>query len=611
MKKTVRLCRCALALTLLAGTFLSGCADAGHSVPRTEDGRVIVRVSMYNDNSYPAWRTYVEEQCPGVFIQWENNRNTPSNLLYQAQHGDLPDLMSIRRFETDTAAQLQPYLADLSGLPLTATFDARYLRPFASGGRQYWLPAPGVFDGIVANTDLFDAAGIALPTDMDSFLAACGQLQARGYVAFAMDCASPWTPIQLLEGFGLGPLRQSAAGRRWLADFEAGTADSIDAESFGRVADTLRLLCSRGLLTQEDLNTDAGDIGALLTSGRAAMFRCSSDETFDPTGANHCVALPFFGATAADSVLYTYPVFSVAMNKQLTEENGERAAAAGEVLAAMFSAGAQQVLNRSGEGLISYNTNVHLALSPAMRSVHELIDSGRCFIRTLNSNSFATGSAALQALIDGADNDAFLRLVSGSLFAQASPQYVADSNLAASDALDHQLCCPAASVIAQVLQKQTGADCAVIDVKEAPAPIYKGACTDADINAIVAASSVYTASLSGAQLTQLIDTCLLSSTTFYGNAIEPLLEYPAVAGLTVHMQKDGTVTALRYASGVYNADAVSRVAVSGNVYAALRAQDSPLAALFAGSDRTLKQYFTDGFRADGRLPQPQEYFVVA
>ena len=40
-------------------------------------------------------------------------------------------------------------------------------------------------------------------------------------------------------------------------------------------------------------------------------------------------------------------------------------------------------------------------------------------------------------------------------------------------------------------------------------------------------------------------------------------------------------------------------------------QDSPLAALFAGSDRTLKQYFTDGFRADGRLPQPQEYFVVA
>ena len=52
----------------------------------TEDGKLIVTVSMYNNSTFPQWRAYVEKQCPDVYINWENNLNAASNVLYKARH---------------------------------------------------------------------------------------------------------------------------------------------------------------------------------------------------------------------------------------------------------------------------------------------------------------------------------------------------------------------------------------------------------------------------------------------------------------------------------------------------------------------------------------------
>ena len=596
-----------LAAVLLCSLGLAGCSgkSAAESARRTEDGRVILRVSMYNSSSYPVWRSYVENHCPDVFIQWENNRNTAANVLYLAEHGKMPDLVSIRRFECDTAAKLRPYLADLSGLTITASYEKRYLEPFAYGGKQYWLPGPGVIDGIVANTDLFSQYGIPLPTDLASFIDACARLESRDVAVFAADCAEPWSPTQMIEGFGASAL----AGSAWVQEFESGRADAVDPGVFFQVAPVLRLLHKNGILTQEDLDSSAAQTNELLIGEKAAMVRKASDEKFDAASSHHYAALPFFGKTAADNWLCTYPVFSLALSKEL-EEDPKLLAAGEEVLSVMFSKGAQQALNESGEGLISYN-GVDLPLSDAIQNVKGLIDGGRCFIRVLNSNSFSANTLALTALIrDEASDQELLEILNENLFRKPDAAQVAHSAIEADSALDSDLCCPSASVVAQVLQRETGTDCAVIDVRETPTAIFRGDYSDADVNAVVLSSKVYTGSVDREQLTELLDTCVLCATTFQSGQVEPVIEYPAVSGLLVGMRSDGTITSVR-PEGKNAADRDTyRIAVSGNIYAALAHQNSPLTELFAQAKQTLKQYFMEGFRSAEGLPEPKHYYSV-
>jgi len=599
-------CACLLGALLL--TLFSGCARKSPSDSRyTEDGRIILRVSMYNSSSYPLWRAYVEEQCPDIFIQWENNRNSAANVLYLAEHGDMPDIVAIRRFESDTAAALRPYLADLSGLPLTATYDAQYLEPFAAGGRQYWLPGPGAFDGIVANTDLFSQYHIDLPTDITTFLDACRQLENRNVAVFAADCAETWTPTQMIEGFGASLLAKEGAD--WVHRFESGEAESVDSTLFLQIAAIMQQLHENGILTQEDLDSTGTDVNDMMIRGEAAMVRKNSDESFDAASSHHYTALPFFSSGKDNNWLCTYPVFSLAMSNALAGD--DRLYAAGEeLLTAMLSPEAQAVLNKSGEGLISYNKNVTLPLSASMQNVQREISADRCFIRVLNSNTFRANSLALTALVrDGATGQDFVNILNKNLFLQPDATQIGVSSISAPASLDKSLCSPAASVVAQVIQRETGADCAVIDVREAPNAIYPGSYTQADIDAIVSTSGVYTARLRPDELRQLFSTCVLCSTTFQSGAIEPILEYPAAAGVRVGMHPNGEITDVRVNGRSDDSQDRCLVAISGGIRAALSADGSELTGLFQPEAQNLRELFTAGFQSGG-LPQPQQYFTV-
>ncbi len=179
-------------------------------------------VSMYNSVSFPLWRAYVEEQCPDVYIKWENNRNTVSNVLYKAKHEDMPDIVAIRRFESDTTRTLAPYLLDLGDTDLAKTYDETYLKPFTVEGELYWLPAPGTFEGMVANLQLFKDYNIPLPTDFASFVTACQAFEAQGIHGFTMDAKEGWTTTMIMEGFGISPFLATSQGQAWREAYESG-----------------------------------------------------------------------------------------------------------------------------------------------------------------------------------------------------------------------------------------------------------------------------------------------------------------------------------------------------------------------------------------------------
>ena len=60
-------------------------------------------------------------------------------------HGDMADMITIRRFETDSAVALAPYLMELQDEPLSATFDEGTFNTFSIDGKVYWYPAPGMY----------------------------------------------------------------------------------------------------------------------------------------------------------------------------------------------------------------------------------------------------------------------------------------------------------------------------------------------------------------------------------------------------------------------------------------------------------------------------------
>lgn len=575
-----------------------------------QDGRTIVRVSMYNNSSYPEWRAYVEDQCPDVYIEWENNLNNVSNVLYRARHDDIPDIISIRRFESDTISDLNSELADLSDLNITKTFETKYLTPYQDGKKQCWLPGPGTIDGIVANKDVFEKYNVTIPTDMDTFVSACKTLQENGVHAFDVDLAEPWSPTGMLEGFGMDAFFNSEEGNNWLEDFKSGKTASVDEAGFSRIYQVLKTLKDNGILTEDNLTSDAAASTTRFNTGQSAMARIDSSGLFSTSIERDCIMLPFYGASSDRNYLFTYPVFSLAMSKQAYSSH-ELKTACDEVLTAMLSEDAQKVLDSTSEGLISYNKNISLELSPAMDNIKPLIENERCFIRALNSNSFNANSLALSALIkDDASSEEFIDILNKNLFLHIDPVYIAFSSVHASCEVDENSICPAASIIAETLSAETGSDCSIIDSDEAMAPIYMGKYRSSDVSAIVAASPAYTCTITGSQLKKLLQACIYYSTTFESRSIEPLIDYPALGGMTAVIEKNGVVDSILLNEKEITDDAGYKVSVSGNIFNAMTTKNNSLCPALKMDDQNLLQIFSKYFSDNGSLPQPVEYFEV-
>jgi len=602
-----------LILTLGCCVFLfCSCGESGTSgeIHHTQDGKVIIRVSMYNNSSYPEWRAYVEKQCPDIYIEWENNLNNVSNVLYRAEHSDMPDIVCIRRFESDTTSELSKYLMDLSDLDFTKTYIKKYLLPYQQNGRQYWLPGPGNVEGTVANETLFKKYGVPLPDDMDSFISACRQLEEKGITVYDIDMLSPWSATSLLEGFGMEAFFNSKSGYSWLMSFKSGEASSVDKKGFTRIYKVLKRLKNNGILTNEDVNSDNAAVSQRFIAGKSAMIRMGSDELYSAPNDDKCIALPYFGDTPEDSYLFTYPVFSAAISRN-AGSSAEYKEAAEKVLNAMLNEDAQKVLNKKSEGLISYNKNVKLKLSPSMSRIKSLIKKNKCFIRSLNSNSFSANNLAVTAMIkDNASAGEFIDILNNNLFIKPSVKDVASSNIEASCEVDSSSNCPGASVIAQTVCGRTGADCAIIDSDESTAPIYKGDYNSKDISAIVAGSPVYTGTVTGSQLKKLLQSCIYYSTTFASGYTEPLIDYPSLGGMKAEIKKNGTVIKIICNGSKTDDSGKYKIAVSGNIYNAMMYENNKLCSLFKADKKNLVQIFTDYFTDKTSLPDPEDYFEV-
>lgn len=613
MRQIIRLSmRFFLLSALILAMSLTGCSGLSFNTADGSDVNVTIRISMYNDIAYSGWRTYVEEQCPEINFIWENNRNSTQNLIYQASHGDMADIVTIRRFENDSATGLAPYLMDLGNEPLTDTFSKGTLDSFTFDGHVCWYPAPGMMESILANISLFNKYGITVPKTVHELEEACLKFREAGIDGLMTDAGTGYRSTFLLEGFSYADYFAKNEGKEWLNSFLAGNTPELPSAGGDCLYSLLKDFEQNDVLSETDLSVSGADVQAGFAAGKAAMTMIGSDQKYQGKTDTEYSIIPCLGTSETDRILYTYPVFSTAVSKA-AENDAPKKAAVEKVLSAMYSSEAQQILANGSDALISYNEGIDLPVSDTYGAVADLIREKKYFIRFLNRNMFSAAPDALADVIaKDTSEDVFLQDFNTALNKPLDTAVVGTSDVKAGNQLgeDYLLERSAASVLAQTVQEALGADTVILEGKSAAAPIYKGNYTSSDVNAAVVDEKLFQAELTGAQLQEIFDKAILATTTYAYSALEPLVDYPAISGAKAFLSTDGGTNRLLAPDGKeIDKNAVYHVVLSQTILTALTYLQDENASAFTPCEDTLQGVFKTRL-ASGSLPKPEQYYEV-
>ena len=156
--------------------------------------------------------------------------NSSDFYRFKERQGDLPDILTLRRFSLNDVADWKDSLADLSDSGLTAAFPQSYLRSYTySDGTVNWLPVCGEIDSILVNKTLLEENGIGVPRSCEEFAEACSALRQRGIRPFRSNFAADYTCMEILQGLSASCL-SSQEGREWRQLYESGRTDRLSEE---------------------------------------------------------------------------------------------------------------------------------------------------------------------------------------------------------------------------------------------------------------------------------------------------------------------------------------------------------------------------------------------
>ena len=130
----------------------------------------------------------MEERFPNVDLEVITGVNDISFLTMLNEHGELPDIMCMRRFSLNDAKYIRSNLMDLSRTEVAATFHSSILEHNrAEDGSIRWLPSCAEVDGFLANRNLFKEYGLSLPTNYSEFENAMEVFKENGVTPFISD----------------------------------------------------------------------------------------------------------------------------------------------------------------------------------------------------------------------------------------------------------------------------------------------------------------------------------------------------------------------------------------------------------------------------------------
>ena len=401
--KTLRCLVSVLAALVMAVSLLAGCGTkTAEQVQQQEDAQTI-QVYLWSTSLYETYAPYVQSQLPDVNIEFIVGNNDLDFYKFLQENGGLPDIITCCRFSLHDAAPLKDSLMNLAMTNEAGAVYNTYLNSFKNeDGSVNWLPVCADAHGFVVNRSLFEQYGIPLPTDYESFAAACQAFETVGIRGFTADYAYDYTCMETLQGLSAAELT-TTAGRKWRTAYSdpantarVGLDDTVWPGAFERMARFIQ----DTHLTAEDLEHTYDDVMNLFRNGEVAMYFGSSAgvKMFQDEGID-TIFLPFFSQNGEQWIMTT-PYFQVALNRDLEQDTARREKAM-KVLNVMLSEEAQNRIVADGQDVLSYSQNVPLRLTEYLKDARDVVEENHMYIRIASNDFFATSKDVVSKMIAG------------------------------------------------------------------------------------------------------------------------------------------------------------------------------------------------------------------
>jgi len=401
--KTLRRLVSVLAALVMAVSLLAGCGTkTAEQVQQQEDAQTI-QVYLWSTSLYETYAPYVQSQLPDVNIEFIVGNNDLDFYKFLQENGGLPDIITCCRFSLHDAAPLKDSLMNLAMTNEAGAVYNTYLNSFKNeDGSVNWLPVCADAHGFVVNRSLFEQYGIPLPTDSESFAAACQAFEKVGIRGFTADYSYDYTCMETLQGLSAAELT-TTAGRKWRTAYSdpantarVGLDDTVWPGAFERMARFIQ----DTHLTAEDLEHTYDDVMNLFRNGEVAMYFGSSAgvKMFQDEGID-TIFLPFFSQNG-EKWLMTTPYFQIALNRDLEQDTARREKAM-KVLNVMLSEEAQNRIVADGQDLLSYSQNVPLRLTEYLKDARDVVEENHMYIRIASNDFFAVSKDVVSKMITG------------------------------------------------------------------------------------------------------------------------------------------------------------------------------------------------------------------
>ena len=617
--KTLRRLVSVLAALVMAVSLLAGCGTKTAEQVQAQEDAQTIQVYLWSTSLYETYAPYVQSQLPDVNIEFIVGNNDLDFYKFLQENGGLPDIITCCRFSLHDAAPLKDSLMNLAMTNEAGAVYNTYLNSFKNeDGSVNWLPVCADAHGFVVNRSLFEQYGIPLPTDSESFAAACQAFEKVGIRGFTADYAYDYTCMETLQGLSAAELT-TTAGRKWRTAYSdpantarVGLDDTVWPGAFERMARFIQ----DTHLTAEDLEHTYDDVMNLFRNGEVAMYFGSSAgvKMFQDEGID-TIFLPFFSQNG-EKWLMTTPYFQIALNRDLEQDTARREKAM-KVLNVMLSEEAQNRIVADGQDVLSYSQNVPLRLTEYLKDARDVVEENHMYIRIASNDFFATSKDVVSKMIAGeyTAKQAY-QAFNARLLAEDAPAddaVVLTSGKSTSNVFHKNGGNASFSVMANTLRGVYGTDVLI-----AAANSFTGSVLKADYTPKMAASMImpngllaYQRAMTGAELKEtvraFVEGCEGGFVPFNRGSL------PVVSGIAVEVKEANgsyTLTGItRNGQPLRDDDTVTVTCLAtAKQMAPLLADKS---AGFTGGDQQVKSTWTEDVSGGGAaLAEPENYMTL-
>ena len=603
-----------LLVMVTAISLLSGC---GGKSAEKEDAETIT-VYLWSTSLYEKYAPYIQEQLPDINVEFVVGNNNLDFYKFLNENDGLPDIITCCRFSLHDASPLKDSLMDLSTTNAAGAVYDSYLSNFMNeDGSVNWIPVCADAHGFVVNKDLFEKYNIPLPTDYESFVAACQAFDKVGIRGFTADYYYDYTCMETLQGLSASEL-SSVAGRRWRTAYSnpestkrEGLDDTVWPETFERMEQFIR---DTGL-SQDDLDMNYDDIVEMYQSGKLAMYFGSSSgvKMFQDQGIN-TTFLPFFQENG-EKWLMTTPYFQVALNRDLTQDETRRKKAM-KVLNTMLSEDAQNRVISDGQDLLSYSQDVNLKLTEYLKDVKPVIEENHMYIRIASNDFFSASKDVVSKMISGEyDAEQAYQSFNSQLLEEesTSENIVLDSQKSYSNRFHSSGGNEAYSVMANTLRNIYGTDVLIATGNSFTGNVLKAGYTKKMAGNMIMPNSLsaYSSKMSGAELKETVRNFIEG----YEGGLNPFNRgsLPVLSGISVEVKETDNGYTLskvtKDGKNVQDNDTLTVTCLA--IPKHMKAYPADENVVFEGADTTVKDTWT-GYVSDGDavLAEPEDYITL-